>query len=131
MKRSAYVRLVLLGSAITVAGCGSVTEELRQQAYGSADDCRRDWQDPKDCTPAPSSGSGAHVGGYYGPRYFWDGESGRPVAVDPDGTTRAVANSHVTHSGSATGTSRVVGSFTRGGFGALGHALGHGFGHGG
>ena len=96
MKRSAYVHLVLLGSAVGLYGCGT-TEDLRQQRYASREDCLKDWNDAANCTSAPPSG--AHGGYYFGPRYYWDGDAGRPVAVAADGSERTVANARISRIG--------------------------------
>jgi hypothetical protein len=121
MKRSPCVQLVLLGSALGLYGC-DVTQDLQQQEYASLDQCRRDWSSAADCTPATSTG---RSGGYYGPRYYWDSESGRPIAVAPDGSTRSIVGAHITREGStAGGVSMRAGSFTRGGFGSSAHGFG-------
>jgi hypothetical protein len=122
MKRSTAVQLVLLGSAMGLQGCDGAALPLQQQRYTSLEQCRHDWGDPADCKAAQANGSGAY---YFGPRYYWDGSSGRPVAVDPDGTTRGINNSRITSSGSVSGAvTEHAGSFSRGGFGSSAHAFG-------
>ena len=64
MRRSARVQLVMLGSAMGLAGCDT-REPLHQQTYGSQQECQRDWGDPVDC------GQNSYRGGYYyGGRYY-------------------------------------------------------------
>ena len=53
MKRSTYVQLILLGSAMGLYACDEISEDLKQQRYASLDECRRDWGDPADCRQAP------------------------------------------------------------------------------
>jgi hypothetical protein len=126
MKRSTGVRLVVLGSSVGVYGCGPASLELHQQHYESLEQCVHDWGDPADCKR--QSGTGGGVGGglgggyYFGPRYYWDYGSGRPVVVAPDGSTRSIGSARVTSEGSVSGgvTAR-AGSFARGGFGSMGH----------
>jgi uncharacterized protein YgiB involved in biofilm formation len=124
MKRSTYVQLILLGSGMGLYACGDVREDLKQQRYASYDECRRDWGTPTDCRQS------AAVAGqplyYFGPRYYWDPNLARPIAVNPDGTTRAIANAHITSAGSASGVTSRVGSFARGGFGSSAHGFGLG-----
>jgi hypothetical protein len=141
MKRSSCVRLVVLGSSVGVVGCGSASLELHQQHYETLEQCLHDWGDPADCKRSSGGngngngngsggaggsggGGGVVVGGgqYYGPRYYWDYGTGRPVVVGPDGSLRSVGSARVTSEGSVSGgeTAR-AGSFTRGGFGSMGH----------
>jgi hypothetical protein len=124
MKRSTYVQLVLLGSALGLYACDEVRQDLKQQKYASLDECRRDWGDPADCRQSfPVSGQPVY---YYGPRYYWDPNLARPIAVDADGSTRVVSNARITSAGSESGATSRVGSFTRGGFGSSAHAFGMG-----
>jgi hypothetical protein len=126
MKRSPCVQLILLGSAMGLYGCDGVTQALQQQRYTSLDQCRHDWGDPADCTAKPSGG-GVGYYYYYGPRYYWDSVSGRPIAVAADGSTRSLAGSHITSEGSTVGgVSEHAGSFARGGFGSSAHGFGGG-----
>jgi hypothetical protein len=123
MKRSGGVQLILLGSAMGLYGCDDVPRALQQQKYTSFEQCRRDWGDPADCRQ-----SSAAVGlpfYYFGPRYYWDSNSGRPIAVEADGSTHGISNSHITSAGSDSGgvTTR-AGSFSRGGFGSSAHGFG-------
>jgi len=126
LKRSARVRLVVLGTVVGVSGCDSAPQPLQQQVYASREDCVRDWGDPPDCSPAPSHGSTGYGGYYWGPRYYWDRDANRPVAVDPDGATRTVTNSRVTSAGSIEGSTHAAGTFSRGGFGSFGRGFGRG-----
>jgi hypothetical protein len=125
MKRSAYVRLVLLGSAIGLYGCDSPTETLEQQRYASLDDCEKDWGDANLCRNAPSPSSW-RSGYYVGPRYYWDRDTHRPMVVNGDGTVRVANAAHIARTGSSLGETHAAGSFARGGFGATGHAFGAG-----
>jgi hypothetical protein len=124
MKRSKGVQLVLLGSAMGLYGCDGVQQTLQQQKYASYDQCRRDWGSPQDCRQTSASSGPIY---YVGPRYFWDPNLGRPIAVEADGSTRSINNAHITSAGSESGgvTSR-AGSFSRGGFGSSARGFGGG-----
>ena len=124
MKRSTYVQLILLGSAMGLYACDEVRHDVAQQKYSSLDDCRRDWGDPADCRQ--SFAAAGQPGYYYGPRYYWDPNLARPIAVNPDGTTRGINNAHITGAGSESGVTTHVGSFSRGGFGSSAHGFGVG-----
>jgi hypothetical protein len=63
-------------------------------------------------------------GYYFGPRYYWDPNLGRPMAINADGTTRTINDAHITRTGSLTGITSRVGSVARGGFGASAHGFG-------
>jgi hypothetical protein len=120
MKRSTYVQLILLGSAVGLYACDAVRQDIQQQRYGSLDECRHDWGDPADCRQS----SGVTGPGYYfGPRYYWDPNLGRPMAVNANGTTRAINDAHITRTGSLTGITSRVGSISRGGFGSSAHGF--------
>jgi hypothetical protein len=123
MKRSTRVQLVLLGSVMNLYGCDGVTQDLQQQKYTSLDQCRRDWGDPTDCRQSPTvAGQSSY---YVGPRYYWDPNLGRPIAVAADGTTRSISNAQITSAGSRFGgVTASVGSFARGGFGSSAHGFG-------
>jgi hypothetical protein len=124
MKRSTYVQLILLGSGMGLYACGDVREDLKQQRYASYDECRRDWGTPTDCRQSAAvAGQPVY---YFGPRYYWDPNLARPIAVNADGTTRAIANAHITSAGSESGVTSRVGSFARGGFGSSAHGFGLG-----
>ncbi|MGO9949288.1 MAG: hypothetical protein ACLPWG_20870 [Steroidobacteraceae bacterium] len=125
MKQSASVGLILLGSAMGLYYYDGGAQKLQQQRYASLEQCVHDWGDPAECThPA---GTVAQPGYFYGPRYYWNSSSGRPVAVAADGSTRSIGNARITSAGSLVGgiTSR-AGSIARGGFGSSGHAFGIG-----
>jgi uncharacterized protein YgiB involved in biofilm formation len=122
MKRSTYVQLILLGSAMGLYACDEVRQDLKQQRYSSFDECHRDWGDPADCRQSFAvAGQPAY---YYGPRYYWDPNLARPIAVSADGTTRVVNNAHITSVGSESGVTSRVGSVSRGGFGSSAHSFG-------
>jgi hypothetical protein len=62
-------------------------------------------------------------GYYFGPRYYWDSNSGRPIAVAADGSTRSIGNARITSAGSLEGITSRAGSFARGGFGSSAHGF--------
>jgi hypothetical protein len=121
MKKSTSVHLVLLGSAVGLYGCDGVSQALQQQKYTSLEQCRHDWGDPADCRQSPASGG---LPFYFGPRYYWDPNLGRPIGVNPDGTTRGISDAHITSAGSEVGVTSHAGSFSRGGFGSSAHGFG-------
>lgn len=124
MKRSTYVQLILLGSAMGLYACDDVRQDIKQQKYASRDECRHDWGDPADCRQSSTvTGLPAY---YYGPRYYWDPNLARPIAVNADGTTRSINDAHITSAGSESGITTRVGSFSRGGFGSSAHGFGGG-----
>jgi hypothetical protein len=123
VKRSTYVQLVLLGSAAGLYSCSEAPQALQQQRYASREECGHDWGDPAICTQTP--GSNGLSGYYWGPRYYWDPNIGRPVAVASDGSTRSISNTHITSEGSHSGgVTTSAGSFARGGFGSSARAFG-------
>jgi len=155
MKRSARVQLVLLGSAVGLYACDNHRLDLFRQRYDSLEECRRDWSDPDDCKPVSSTGgsggtsvsggtgasgsfgdsggsSGNYVHYYYGPRYYWDPASGRPVEVRPDGTTRPLSSARAGVGGVPVGAEGAhfggvrtgAGFVSRGGFGSSARAFG-------
>jgi hypothetical protein len=118
-RRSAHVSLLLLGSAATLAGCGSSNGvDLHQQRYSSREECMRDWNSERDCANVGPSGYG-----YYGPRYYWNPSLGRPVVVERDGTERVAAGSRVYGTSSANGETLSAGRVSRGGFGSTGRGF--------
>jgi hypothetical protein len=121
MKQSPMVGLVLLGTAVGVAGHFNGSQSLQQQQYVSKSDCDNDWGDGTHCTASPD-----HPGIYLGPRYYWDSAVGRPMAVASDGTVSEVPNARITSSGSLSGSTHSAGSISRGGFGSTGGAMGRG-----
>jgi hypothetical protein len=130
MKRSAGVRLVLLGSAVGLYSCDDGARQLHRQRYDSLDECRRDWRDPNECSQsvggsgAGSGGGGSHGGYYYGPRYYWDPTIERPVAVGSDGSTHVIARANAGEGSRFGGVAVEAGSIGRGGFGASGRSFG-------
>jgi hypothetical protein len=139
---------VLLGSALGLYACDNPTQALYRQRYDSLEECRRDWGDPDDCRPVGGTGgtgggiggsgggaggsTGAHGGFYYGPRYYWDSASGRPIEVRPDGSTRNIGSLRPAGAGVQVGAESVhlggvrtgAGFVTRGGFGGSARAFG-------
>jgi hypothetical protein len=96
MKRSRVIPLVLLGTLVTLAGCGPSPQNVnvRQNAYNSKEDCKKDWgDDDRDCTPRSGNS------GYYGPRYIYNHGAGVPMAIGQDGSSRPLANSYLTKPG--------------------------------
>jgi len=136
MKRSARVQVVLVGSAVGLYACDNRPLGLFRQQYDSLEECRRDWGDPDDCKPVGSGGgtggAAGHGSYYYGPRYYWDPDSGRPIEVRPDGTTRSIGSARagvggvqVGAEGAHLGGVRVgAGFISRGGFGSSARAFG-------
>ena len=126
MKRSKVIPLVLIGTmSIFGAGCSRTeTVTTKQNEYRTAEDCRKDWgNDNRDCTMR-SNGMG-----YVGPHYMYNHGGGYPMAVNSDGTTRALPNSYLSRPGSTSAASSVssgsrsIGSsasssVSRGGFGS-------------
>lgn len=108
MKRSKAVPMLMLGTIGLLAGCGSDSREIqtRQNNYRSVEDCRKDWgNDEKDCQRS----SGRAGAAYVGPRYIWNHGAGYPMAVNPDGSQRALKNSYLSKPGStSTATSATV-----------------------
>jgi hypothetical protein len=138
MKRSARVRLVLLGSAVGLHGCGT-DQEVYRQRYDSLEECRRDWGDTAYCghdaggasgSWSSSGGSGGGAAGgnyYYGPRYYWDPHTGRATELKPDGSTRPIGDAHWSGQTEHFGGVRMGAGFvSRGGFGSSARAFGGG-----
>ncbi len=124
MKRSQRVRLVILGTlgATAVAGC-SPEYPLQQARYASLEDCRRDWgYDYRNCQNGDGSAGGGGRYVYYGPRYYWDRERGYPVAVDADGSRRAVPYANVANGTPRNAVGMKSAGIVRGGFGGSAHA---------
>jgi hypothetical protein len=124
MKRSAYIRLAVLGASLSLTACDQAPQTLKQQRYASLQECQDDWADPGDCTPEP--GSGPYGGFYLGPRYYWDPIINRPRAVMLDGSERTVTAGRMSGGAVAGGETHIVGSIARGGFGGLGRGFGGG-----
>lgn len=140
LKRSHEVQLLVIGT-LAMLGVQYATREkleVKQNVYASRADCEQDWgNDMRNCSPSEnnmtghssgSGGGGGHGGGYAGPRYYWDREIGRPVALSADGDTRILSNSYLNRGGSSMAESVHVSSISipRGGFGASGHGFSSG-----
>ena len=125
MKRSKLVPLIVIGSLTTLAGCGRDDPlEVKQQSYRSLDDCKKGWGDERNCSTSSSARSGGgYGGGYWGPRYYWDRDLGRPVAVGPNGETRVITNARISSGGSMSGFTSRAGTISRGGFGSFAHGF--------
>jgi hypothetical protein len=100
--------------------------DLQQTAYASRQDCLEDWGSEESCREVNSSGSGRSV--YFGPRYYWDPNRGRPVVIAADGSERVATGARIGATGSRTGSTAFAGVFARGGFGGIGRGIsaGHG-----
>lgn len=118
MKRSHDIKLVVIGT-LSLLGIHYATQEkldVTQNSYANREDCEKDWgKDPQDCR---YSGHGIS---YVGPRYYWDRNIGRPVALGSDGEPRTLNNSYLGRGQPSTATSIHSSSITRGGFGGFGH----------
>lgn len=149
MKRSRRVPLVLIGTLVGLSGCGQDEEQVPvgRQAYQSLDDCTRDWGDSRYCSPdgagqqvasgaqassvaaagTTASGGTSHgsSGVYLGPRYYWDRDIGKPVAIDNEGNWRPVNNTRITGTNGSS-SARAFGAgvhASRGGFGSSAHGF--------
>ena len=142
MKKSRQVPLILLGSLSLFVGCSQSEQatqtEIRQHTYASREDCLNDWgRDERDCQPEKSGR------GYRGPRYYWHHTGGYPIALEPDGSSRPLPNSHLRagiatkatsthtmlgHVRGATSIGKTTGHIggghtSRGGFGGTAHGI--------
>jgi uncharacterized protein YgiB involved in biofilm formation len=121
MKKSRDVPLLIIGTITLLSACGK-EEQVMQNLYANRHECQQDWgDDPRDCNYSGGGGYGGG-GGYSGPRYIWDHKTGRPYAVDADGSTRALRNAAVmqgTPGQAVKGRAMLVrhSTVTRGGFG--------------
>jgi hypothetical protein len=99
--------------------------DVQQTRYASREDCLADWGTEGSCAQGAGPGQSAP---YLGPRYYWDPDRGRPIVVNSDGSERVATSTRVSPSGSLTGRTSIVGSFSRGGFGGIGRGFsgGHG-----
>jgi hypothetical protein len=139
MKRSRGVPLLMLGAATVLAGCdgaSSLPEPEAQNYYETVEDCRSDWGDGDWCKKPPASGGSSSIGtgsssGVYGPRYYWDHSSGRPMVVE-GGVARAVRSGAASYGAPshARGVSALsvshgtsAHSISRGGFGSTAHGF--------
>lgn len=99
--------------------------DVQQTRYASREDCLEDWGTDASCAQSTGSGQSST---YFGPRYYWDPDRGRPVMVDADGSERVATTTRVGPSGSPRGRTSIVGSFARGGFGHIGRGFSSGHG---
>lgn len=130
MKRSRKINLMVLGTAVLMTGCSgssssstsSSDSEIQYKQYASQADCERDWGKATDNQqPCTRSGSG----GYWGPRYYWNHSTGRPVAIMSDGSHRpmsaeALSRSSLANAHSSSSASSRSSGISRGGFGGFG-----------
>ena len=130
-KSVGYATASLLSAAgvvgLVVLGNHGRAFDLQQTSYASREDCLSDWGSEENCREVAGSGNNWRPT-YFGPRYYWDPERGRPVVIDPDGSERIVTNARIGSTGSRTGRSSFAGVFARGGFGGIGRGIsaGHG-----
>ena len=121
-KRSAAITLVLAGS---LSGCSE--PEAQRDVYTNVADCRKDWNNPADCT---NVNDGRHSSSYfYGPRYFGSSyPSGRPRASANALEATRAGHGGVTHmAGNArSGSSSAGSSVSRSGFGSSAHSMSSG-----
>ena len=97
MKRSRIVPIFLLGAAITsLQGCdNSYSLNVRRQTYPSMEACQNDWA-PQDCQINQNTDPKYDlVGGYFGPKYFWDRTSQKPMMIKSDGTFEAITDGQI------------------------------------
>jgi len=121
---------VTAGSALWAAGVVGLVMlgnhgrqfDVQQTRYASREDCLADWGTEGSC--AQSTGSGGSST-YFGPRYYWDPDRGRPVVVNSDGSERVATSTRVGPAG-IPGRTAIVGSFARGGFGGFGRGFSSG-----
>lgn len=125
-KRSAAITLVLAGSmAGGLSGCGD--PEAQRDVYANLDDCRKDWNQPADCSRVTD---GRHSSSYfYGPRYYGSSfPSGRPrpsanaLEASHDGRGGVARMAGSGRSGGTSGSRSV----SRSGFGSSGHSMSSG-----
>jgi len=113
-KRSAAITLVLAGS---LAGCAD--PQAQRDVYTSLADCRKDWNNPPDCTKVDDA---RHSSSYfYGPRYYGSSyPSGRPRASANALEATYAGRGGVTHmaSNARSGSSSAGSSVSRSGFGS-------------
>ena len=137
MKRSKAVPLLMLGTLTLLTACESREDvTTRQNSYRSVEDCKKDWgNDDKDCTSTRHS-NGMFI--YMGPRYIYN-HGMAPMAINNDGSRRALPNSYLNRPGSkstATHATSTKSSFSsgsrsggsgysggRGGFGGSAHGF--------
>lgn len=128
MKRSISAPLLLLGS-IALSACGQ-SHELTQQVYKSKEDCEQDWNDGQSCSQSSGGSSHGSGGRWSGPRYYWDRDLEKPVAINADGSERVISGSRITPAASGIasghGEGHATGSVSRGGFGSIAHGFSFG-----
>lgn len=100
--------------------------DVLQSAYASRQDCLDDWGSEESCPAVPQSGSGHSW--YFGPRYYWDPDRGKPVVVSADGSEHVATSARIGPGRSSAGRTSIVGSFARGGFGGIGRGFSSGHG---
>ena len=130
--------------------------DIKQEFYSSRDDCIKDWGASEEycklasqmsegplnenfVNPTPQGGAGGGImasHAYSGPRYFWhrEGNTGYPMEVLRDGSTRPVKGATIPFSGSSIAKASMVSrsatpasyvaerksAIARGGFGSRG-----------
>jgi hypothetical protein len=111
---------------LVVLGTHGREFDLQQATYASREDCLNDWGSEESCS-TPTAGNNQRPV-YFGPRYYWDPDRGKPVVIAPDGSERVAVNARIGPSGSRFGATSFAGSFARGGFGGIGRGIsaGHG-----
>jgi len=130
-KSVGYATASLLSAAgvvgLVVLGNHGREFDLQQTRYASREDCLNDWGSEENCREVAGSGNNWRPT-YFGPRYYWDPDRGRPVVINPDGSERVATNARIGPTGSRTGSSSFAGVFARGGFGGIGRGIsaGHG-----
>ncbi len=117
MKRSHEIQLSVIGT-LAMLGVQYATEErleVKQNIYANRANCEKDWgSDTRECDYS------AFRAGYTGPRYYWDREIGRPVAVYAGNETQVINNSYLNRGESSMAKSVNVSTISRGGFGSSG-----------
>jgi hypothetical protein len=111
-RKSRAVPLVLAASTL-LAGC---SPRQARDEYASQEDCKKDWDRPELCQPAPSNSSGGH-GGYYGGRYFGPSYN-EGERASAQRSARSGGNSFGLAGGGESNHS-VARSVSRGGFGGV------------
>jgi hypothetical protein len=109
---------------LVVLGNHGTQFDVQQTRYASREECMADWGTEGSCAQGTGSGQSST---YFGPRYYWDPDRGRPVVVNSDGSEHVATSTRVGPAGSP-GRTSVVGSFARGGFGGIGRGFSSGHG---
>jgi len=97
--------------------------EVQQTRFTSREDCLADWGTEESCGQVAAPQGQAT---YFGPRYYWDTDRGRPVVIGADGSEHVATESRVGPADSVSGRTSVVGTFARGGFGGIGRGFSSG-----